>query len=848
MKKLLTLCLTAICCLSAGAFAATALSGASGVAAANDEKAATLTREITEAYTFTGDDMKGLPATDTPALQSWVDYLEMSKFTSAFNAEDAKFYMGFEAVDASEYAFVTFRAHIWGSDPGTMHNYVLADVYTAQNASANYKVMIDKSYVASGYPIEENVVSIPTSLLKDESGMVGGLIIKNPTIDGISGWFMVSDVTFTNEARIGLDYSETKSVQSGNEAALIQDIYSVNWKDYALRNKMTASSNKLPFEITVKLASPLSAEDFDYFRFDALGWAGNNALVPVTVKNLEGTEVKTLYAYFAYNTDGDMTCYIPANGLKNAAGFVEGFVLESENGVDHFIFTDITAVKGSPEIMIDLGGSSSTAGVYQKNNWAGIEIWDNNGLLYNGRNLENGTLTTVFKLPIDSSVYKTIDFDALIWNVGGIKKVQIEKLDGTKTEIINMVSGSVEEEVKNIGVKVNAELLADENGFVDGFKMTILDDNEGGHLVFSEMKGGTTEKEYSIIFRAEGAEDIAISFTKSTVDSVSAPKVPHKEHYDGEWEAFTVDFEEGKIVNAVYEPTVYSAIFMADGKTVATVEYTVENVDEIVLPSVPEKERYAGAWEAFEWEFGYGQIINAVYTPAQYKITFMADGKIVGTVNYSAETAETITAPSVPEKEHYENGAWEAFEPEFNDTQIVNATYTPVVYKATFKADGKVVATVEYTVENKDEIAVPSVPEKEHYAGEWEKFELDFAENKEINAVYTAKKYKITFKADGAIVSETEYTAETASGVTAPAVPAKEGYTGKWEDYTLGYSENQVVNAVYEKIGEPDTPDTPDNPEPEKGGCKGSVSGAPAVLLIVAAAFALVVRLKRKRG
>ena len=853
MKKLLTLCLAAVCCLSIGAFAATAFSGASGVAAANEEKPATLTREITEAYTFTKDDMTDkTPALDTPAVQAWVDTLKMSKFSKTFSTSDSKFYVGFEGVSASEYSFVTFRTHIWGSDPKTLHNYVATEVYTAQNVPANYTVMVDKTYVSSGFPIEENVVSIPTSLLKDGNGMVSGLIIKNPTVDGISGWFMVSDVTFTDEARIVLDYSASSGSQGETTGIVVQqDAWAKTapgWQTEALRNRVELKSRTAAFDVTIKFPTPLSASEVDYFSLKMLGW-DDAATVGCTIKNLDGTKIADKNVYFNWNTDSELEQQFFAAGLANSAGKIEGFIISSPNGATNFLFSDIKAVKGFPEVIgIDFQKSSSTAGYYQKNNWAGIEIWDKNGLLFNGRNLENGTLTTVFKLPVDVSVYKTIDFDALIWSAGGTKRVQIEKLDGTKTEIVKMVSGSVEEEVKNLGVKINAELLADENGFVEGFKMTILDDNKDGHLVFSEMKGGTTEKEYSIIFRAEGAEDIAVSFTKSTIDSVSAPKVPYKEHYDGEWEAFTVELEEGKIVNAVYVPTNYSAIFMADDKVVAKIEYNVENVDKVEIPAVPEKERYQGVWEDFELEFGYGQVINAVYTPAQYKITFKADDKVVGTVNYSAETADKITAPAVPEKERYENGAWEEFTPAFNDTQVVNAVYTAIVYKATFKAEGKLVKELEYTVENKDDVTAPAVPEKEHYKGEWEKFELDFAADKEVNAVYTAIVYKVTFKAEGNTVKEIEYTAENKDGVTAPAVPEKEGYTGKWENYELNYGENQVVNAVYEKIGEPDTPDKPEDPKPEKGGCKSEFIGAPAIILIVAAAFALVIKLKRKRG
>ena len=63
------------------------------------------------------------------------------------------------------------------------------------------------------------------------------------------------------------------------------------------------------------------------------------------------------------------------------------------------------------------------------------------------------------------------------------------------------------------------------------------------------------------------------------------------------------------------------------------------------------------------------------------------------------------------------------------------------------------------------------------------------------------KVYYVVFVADGNIVAKIPYTAET-QNIEAPAVPEKEGFSGKWSDYKLTASDI-TVNAFYEKISNP---------------------------------------------
>ena len=188
---------------------------------------------------------------------------------------------------------------------------------------------------------------------------------------------------------------------------------------------------------------------------------------------------------------------------------------------------------------------------------------------------------------------------------------------------------------------------------------------------------------------------------------------------------------------------------------------------------------------------------KATYTQEAitYHVTFMADGKQVGDPIAYTVDNKDITAPAVPEKTGY-TGVWEAYDLTTGDV-TVNAVYTLITYHVTFKAGDTIVAIVDYDVEHKD-ISVPEVPAKAGYTGAWEAYSLTTGDVT-VNAVYSVITYHVTFMADGKQVGDpVAYTVEN-KNITAPVVPTKTGYTGAWEEYTLSTGD-VTVNAVYTAI------------------------------------------------
>ena len=231
----------------------------------------------------------------------------------------------------------------------------------------------------------------------------------------------------------------------------------------------------------------------------------------------------------------------------------------------------------------------------------------------------------------------------------------------------------------------------------------------------------------------------------------------------------------------------YTVTFVADGVTVDTVTYT-EGTESITEPAVPAKEHYTGAWEAYTLD---GNVtVNAVYTLMEYTVTFVADGKTVAVENYTIEDTE-ITEPTAPAKDHY-TVAWEAYELTGGNV-TVNAVYTAIEYTLSFthpRTGMPVAAPMTYTIENMSEIVFPEVPADlamEGYTVAWNKQAADVTIGGfDVNPVWTAIEYQVRFvhpKTGMDILEPITYTVETMGEVQFPEVP--EGY--QMEGYTVGW-------------------------------------------------------------
>ncbi|MGN0177919.1 MAG: InlB B-repeat-containing protein [Monoglobaceae bacterium] len=297
---------------------------------------------------------------------------------------------------------------------------------------------------------------------------------------------------------------------------------------------------------------------------------------------------------------------------------------------------------------------------------------------------------------------------------------------------------------------------------------------------------------YNATFVADGKTVSSIQFDIENM-TVNEPDVPSKAGYNGSWESYEIQLADFT-VNAVYTPITYVATFMKDGEIIGTDEFTVED-SSLDYPVVAEKENYNWVWD--EHEIVAGNItVSGKYVPISYTITFIADEKTVGTAQFNVEN-QTVSEPDVPDKVGY-TGAWEKYEMQLTDF-TVKAIYTPIIYTATFTTNGEYIGEDKFTVEDSS-LDYPDIRYRNHYNWVWESHKIE-ARDITVDGKYVPIVYTIKFVSNGKVVKTQTFTVETSDSVVAPntSLPAKKGYTVGWEDYK-GKICNLTVNEIYKPI------------------------------------------------
>ncbi|TQS82681.1 MAG: hypothetical protein A3Q59_04155 [Methanomethylophilus alvi] len=365
----------------------------------------------------------------------------------------------------------------------------------------------------------------------------------------------------------------------------------------------------------------------------------------------------------------------------------------------------------------------------------------------------------------------------------------------------------------NIGKSVTSiGSLAFSQAFYESDETTVLSFTAGNLAGYTFVNDGDkmVKISSSIVFDTLGGSDVQpVRGVPGT--PVSEPSAPVRDGYsfsgwyiDKGYSApysFTVLPEGPVTIYAKWSLVEYSVTYNLDGGTLdgAISGFTIETPD-IHLPE-PVKTYYSFlGWYDGEVQgnkvtvIPSGTIGNlelyARWSPTIYTVTFN-DGTTTTEREYTVED-QNVTPPAITPKEHYA-AAWEQYTLTFADI-TVNAIYTPMVYTVTFNDDLQNPRTVQYTVETVKAFAEPQPTPRDHYTASWSQYTLDYRDIS-VDARYIPIEYSLVFN-DGTKTTEVRYTVET-ENIAEPPVTKIKGKSGEWEDYSLQYTMNQIVQAVY---------------------------------------------------
>ena len=274
---------------------------------------------------------------------------------------------------------------------------------------------------------------------------------------------------------------------------------------------------------------------------------------------------------------------------------------------------------------------------------------------------------------------------------------------------------------------------------------------------------------------------------KASADAeVDVPPVPEREDCEGEWVQTLIDGNTARI-DAFYKPKVYDIAFYVDGKEYARASASSDS--GFSVPEVPEKEDYKGEWQYEVLDDGTVRV-DAVYEPTVYDLVFFVDDVKYAEMKASADAE--VDVPPVPEREDCE-GEWVQTFIDGNTARI-DAFYKPKVYDLKFYVDGEEYAETTASIDS--DFAVPEVPEKENFKGEWQYEVLDDGTVR-LDAQYAPTAYELFLFVDD--VKYAEMTVPADEDIVLPPVPEKEDYRGEWA-YTVIDGNTTRIDAIYTPV------------------------------------------------
>ena len=355
--------------------------------------------------------------------------------------------------------------------------------------------------------------------------------------------------------------------------------------------------------------------------------------------------------------------------------------------------------------------------------------------------------------------------------------------------------------------------------------------SKGTHALTLRAKdyyGNTTEKTLTIVVAEVDNEFPVININADTVYAMTGTKPvieftatddSGKVETGLTWSAGALD-NRGRLVEGTHTLTLY-AIDPSNNRTEKTITFYVNETGD------PED-----------------NVVDEENMTAKYTVTFDGENEseyIVGS---------KINRPQDPTKED-ENGysytfigwyngdnVWDFEKDTITENLELVSMYEKslIEYRVTFRASGRRIAEVTYTVEDR-EIEEPEVPEKSGYVGRWEEYTLTMG-NITVEAVYTKIEDLPPQTSEQPGDSEAPETSEQPGDSEIPETSEKPEVSEAPEDSEAseGTSEEELPEAS-------ESTNEPKKESKSKGGC-GGVTTAGAIAMMTAVGTALLLKKK----
>ena len=269
-----------------------------------------------------------------------------------------------------------------------------------------------------------------------------------------------------------------------------------------------------------------------------------------------------------------------------------------------------------------------------------------------------------------------------------------------------------------------------------------------------------TINEYTITWIIDGKTEIR-SFRYNQMPTHETPVKAADERFTYEFAGWSPALERvsgDAIYKATFNaiPRKFTVNWVADGEIIDTMQIGFGEAIPQTDKAVPSKTGHTGAWPTAPSAMPANDVtIEAVYTPIKYKITWVADGNVIGTSMVDYGTIPSFDGTPVKEKDAEYTYTFSKWSPELvavtgEASYTAEFSKTPNVYTITWVADGTTVETT--SVAFGSAITAPEVPAKIGFVGSWENVpETMPAESIRINAKYVKGSLVTWYLDDGSI-------------------------------------------------------------------------------------------------